>query len=133
MLPLTTDRAYFLQLHYPMFGKDEVTGSNPVISSRNPSEMKDFLLFWGHFCRILDANLQNQDLICFSVNNPSNVILSSPYDTMVWGCISVNQPSNATQIVTFADCFRCVNGCTPSLVVVLESHLRGRVSEHLLH
>ena len=27
-----------------ILGKDEVTGSNPVISSRNPSEMKDFLL-----------------------------------------------------------------------------------------
>ena len=30
-----------------ILGKDEVTGSNPVISSRNPSEMKDFFLVLG--------------------------------------------------------------------------------------
>ena len=30
-----------------ILGKDEVTGSNPVISSGNPSEMKDFFLVLG--------------------------------------------------------------------------------------
>ena len=40
-----------------ILGKDEVTGSNPVISSRNPSEMKDFLLFRSHFCKFWSADL----------------------------------------------------------------------------
>ena len=31
-------------LLFGILGKDEVTGSNPVISSRNPSEMKDFFV-----------------------------------------------------------------------------------------
>ncbi len=40
-----------------ILGKDEVTGSNPVISSRDPSEMKDFLLFRSHFCKFWSTDL----------------------------------------------------------------------------
>ena len=36
-----------------ILGKDEVTGSNPVISSRNPSEMKDFFLVLGRISQEL--------------------------------------------------------------------------------
>lgn len=40
-----------------VLGKDEVTGSNPVISSRNPSEMKDFFLVLGRILQVFAYHL----------------------------------------------------------------------------
>ena len=40
-----------------VLGKDEVTGSNPVISSRNPSEMKDFFLVLGRVLQVYALRL----------------------------------------------------------------------------
>ena len=40
-----------------ILGKDEVTGSNPVISSRNPSEMKDFFLVLGRVLQVFAYHL----------------------------------------------------------------------------
>ena len=42
-----------------ILGKDEVTGSNPVISSKNPSEMKDFFFGFGPALRALNFRLAN--------------------------------------------------------------------------
>ena len=44
-----------------ILGKDEVTGSNPVISSRNQSEMAGFLWFWGGFRRNARSALHLSD------------------------------------------------------------------------
>ena len=57
-----------------ILGKDEVTGSNPVISSRNPSEMKDFFLVLGRILHesqhkiafLLTSILQGRFLSVFS-------------------------------------------------------------------
>ena len=55
-----------------VLGKDEVASSNLAISStKTCQKWQVFFLFWPSFCIFGSLILQSNDLICFSVNNPS--------------------------------------------------------------
>ena len=58
-----------------ILGKDEVTGSNPVISSRNQSEMAGFFVVWGwvrrngrSILRFVDLHPSGAGVVSFSVS-----------------------------------------------------------------
>lgn len=122
-----------------ILGKDEVTGSNPVISSRNPSEMKDFLLVLGldlqkFQCEIvflLTSILQGRFLSVFSSAFCALHPFKSPVPQAFSAFSKISFPVRV-QPVGRGDGKGGVGALLPAFYIMLQGHCRRGMSRRRL-
>ena len=118
-----------------ILGKDEVTGSNPVISSRNPSEMKDFFLVLGldlqkFQCEIvflLTSILQGRFLSVFSSAFCALHPFKSPVPQAFSAFSKISFPVRV-QPVGRGDGKGGVGALLPAFYIMLQGHCRRGMS-----
>ena len=122
-----------------ILGKDEVTGSNPVISSRNPSEMKDFFLVLGldlqkFQCEIvflLTSILQGRFLSVFSSAFCALHPFKSPVPQAFSAFSKISFPVRV-QPVGRGDGKGGVGALLPAFYIMLQGHCRRGMSRRRL-